>query len=48
VIVITANGYENFTEFLPTELNNLEKLVGQGSIALKLQPAGEQELTKRP
>ena len=47
VIVITANGYENFTDFLPTELNELEKLVGQGGIALKLQPASEPELSKR-
>lgn len=47
VIVITANGYENFTDFLPTELNELEKLVGQGGIGLKLQPASEQELIKR-
>ena len=47
VIVITANGYENFTDFLPSELNDLEKLVGQGGIALKLQPASEQELIKR-
>ena len=47
VIVITANGYENFTDFLPTELNELEKLVGQGGIALKLQPAPEKELIKR-
>ncbi len=47
VIVITPNGYENFTEFLPTELNDLEKLVGQAGIALKLQPAGEKELIKR-
>ena len=47
VIVITSNGYENFTEFLPTELNELEKLVGQGGIGLRLQPATEQELLKR-
>ena len=47
VIVITANGYENFTDFLPTELSELEKLVGQGGIALKLQPAPENELIKR-
>ncbi len=47
VIVITANGYENFTDFLPVELNELEKLVGQGGIALKLQPTAEQELRKR-
>ena len=47
VIVVTADGYENFTEFLPTELNELEKLVGQGGIALKLQPAPEKDLIKR-
>jgi Xaa-Pro aminopeptidase len=47
VIVITADGYENFTDFLPTELSELEKLVGQGGLALKLQPAAEKELIKR-
>lgn len=47
VIVITANGYENFTEFLPTELNELEKLVGQGGIGLKLQPAAEEEIKRQ-
>jgi Xaa-Pro aminopeptidase len=47
VIVMTADGYENFTDFLPTELNDLEKLVGQGGVALKLQPASEQEMLKR-
>jgi len=47
VIVITQDGFENFTDFLPTELNDLEKLVGQGGIALKLQPASEKELIKK-
>jgi Xaa-Pro aminopeptidase len=32
VIVITSNGYENFTDFLPTDLSDLEKLVGQSGI----------------
>jgi Xaa-Pro aminopeptidase len=36
VIVITANGYENFTDFLPTELNDLERMVGQGGILQKV------------
>lgn len=31
-IVITENGYENFTEFLPTELDDIEKVVGRGGI----------------
>ena len=38
VIVITANGYENFTDFLPTELNDLEKQVGLGGV-LQKEPA---------
>ena len=36
VIVITSNGYENFTDFLPTELSDLEKLVGQSGILQKV------------
>jgi Xaa-Pro aminopeptidase len=32
VIAITTDGYENFTAFLPTELDELEKLVGHGGI----------------
>jgi Xaa-Pro aminopeptidase len=47
VIVITADGYENFTDFLPSELSELEKLVGQGGIGLKLQPAAEKDLLRR-
>ena len=39
VIVITPDGYENFTEFLPTALDELERLVGKGGIGLQLQPA---------
>jgi Xaa-Pro aminopeptidase len=38
VIVVTADGYENFTEFLPTALDDLERLVGKDGIALRLQP----------
>ncbi|MGV3515557.1 aminopeptidase P N-terminal domain-containing protein [Luteitalea sp.] len=39
VIAITPDGYENFTEFLPTSLDELERLVGKGGIGLQLQPA---------
>ena len=38
VIVITADGYENFTGFLPTELNDIEKQVGTGGIVQKVPP----------
>ena len=38
-IVITATGYENFTDFLPAELNDLEAAVrGGGGVVQKLPP----------
>ena len=39
VLVITGNGYENFTDFLPTRLEDIEKLVGQGGILQKVPAA---------
>ena len=38
VIAITATGYENFTDFLPTKLEEIEKLVGTGGIVQKVPP----------
>ena len=38
VIVITVNGYENFTDFLPTELDEIEKLVGQKGLLQSFPP----------
>jgi Xaa-Pro aminopeptidase len=38
VIVITATGYDNFTEFLPTELDDIEKLVGKGGMLEAFPP----------
>jgi Xaa-Pro aminopeptidase len=38
VILIIPTGYENFTDFLPTELNDIEKLVGQGGVLQKAPP----------
>ena len=32
VIVVTDKGYENFTDFLPSELDDIEKLVGNGGM----------------
>lgn len=40
-IVITETGYENFTDFLPTELNEIEKLVRERGIIQKVPPQGE-------
>jgi Xaa-Pro aminopeptidase len=38
VIVMTATGYENFTDFLPSDLDEIEKLVGQGGVLQKVPP----------
>src|SRR5439155_4103253 len=32
VIVVTDTGVENFTDFLPSELDDIERLVGKGGI----------------
>jgi Xaa-Pro aminopeptidase len=37
VVVITETGYENFTDFLPTQLDEIEKLVGHDGIVQKLK-----------
>ena len=47
VIVITESGYENFTDFLPTELDEIEKLVGRGGMLEKFPPVSEKELLQR-
>jgi Xaa-Pro aminopeptidase len=46
VIVITPDGYENFTAFLPTALDDLERLVGKGGIGLQLQPPPDAALRR--
>jgi Xaa-Pro aminopeptidase len=38
VIVVTDKGYENFTDFLPTDLGAIEKEVGRGGILQKGPP----------
>lgn len=47
VIVVTETGYENFTDFLPVELNEIEKLVGKGGVLQKVGPVSEQEMKNR-
>jgi Xaa-Pro aminopeptidase len=41
VVVVTEKGYENFTDFLPSELDDLEKLVGQGGMLQAFPPQPE-------
>ena len=38
VVVITESGYENFTDFLPSELDEIEKLVGQKGLLQAFPP----------
>jgi Xaa-Pro aminopeptidase len=40
VVVVTEMGVENFTDFLPSELDDIEKLVGSGGIVQKVPPTG--------
>jgi Xaa-Pro aminopeptidase len=47
VVVVTEKGVENFTDFLPSELDEIEKLVGQGGVVQKFPPVSEQELKRR-
>lgn len=47
VVVVTDDGVENFTDFLPSELDDIEKLVGTGGVVQKVPPAPERQ-PKRP
>jgi Xaa-Pro aminopeptidase len=38
VIVITERGHENFTDFLPSELDDIERLVGRNGILQTFPP----------
>jgi Xaa-Pro aminopeptidase len=38
VIVVTENGHENFTDFLPSKLEDIEKLVGIGGVVQSAPP----------
>jgi hypothetical protein len=41
VIAITETGYENFTDFLPSELDDIEKLVGRGGMLQEFPASSE-------
>jgi Xaa-Pro aminopeptidase len=43
VVVVTPTGVENFTEFLPTELEDIEKLVGKNGIVQRHPPQTVEE-----
>ena len=44
VVVVTETGVENFTDFLPSELDDLEKLVGQGGMLQKFPPTSASQI----
>ena len=46
VVVVTETGVENFTEFLPRELKDIEKLVGKNGVVQKLPAVSEGELKR--
>src|SRR5262245_42851074 len=47
VVVVTDDGVENFTDFLPSELDDIEKLVGKGGVVQKVPPVSEGQLKKK-
>src|SRR5436853_5982580 len=47
VVVVTENGVENFTDFLPSKPDEIEKLVGQGGILQKVPVPSEKDMTRR-
>jgi Xaa-Pro aminopeptidase len=46
VVVVTETGVENFTDFLPSELDDIEMLVGKGGIVEQLPPISEDEVRR--
>jgi Xaa-Pro aminopeptidase len=47
VVAVTETGVENFTDFLPSELNDIEKLVGTSGVVQRFPPVAEEELKLR-
>jgi Xaa-Pro aminopeptidase len=47
VVVVTETGVENFTDFLPSELDDLERLVGNGGVVQRFPPTSQEELKVR-
>jgi len=48
VIVVTESGIENFTAFLPSELEEMEKLVGVGGVLQKVPPVPASTMAAKP
>jgi Xaa-Pro aminopeptidase len=46
-IVVTDTGFENFTDFLPMELDDMERLVLEMGVVQKVPPTPEAAIPKR-
>ena len=46
-VVVTANGVENFTDFLPSELDEIEKLVQEKGAVQKVPPVPESAIKRK-
>jgi Xaa-Pro aminopeptidase len=44
-VVVTEKGVENFTGFLPSELNDMERLVQETGVVQKVPPVPESAIT---
>lgn len=47
-VVVTETGVENFTDFLPSALNDMEKLVAQRGAVQTTPPVPETAIARRP
>jgi hypothetical protein len=45
--VVTETGFENFTDFLPMELDDMERLVLEKGIVQKVPPIPASAITRR-
>jgi Xaa-Pro aminopeptidase len=46
-IVVTDTGFENFTDFLPMELDDMERLVLEKGVVQKVPPTAAAAIPKR-
>ena len=46
-IVVTDTGFENFTDFLPMELDDMERLVLEKGVVQKVPPTPAAAIPKR-
>ncbi len=45
--MVTASGVENFTDFLPSELDDIERLVQEKGVVQKVPPVPESAIKRK-